>query len=118
MLLRQPKAEAFLICQDDVLYCEGLRDYLETHLWSAKNTGVVSIYCPSHYAPAKPEGFHIENRGWSSWGALAYVIPNKVVRKLLCEPIFLAHRVGGAAGGLKNIDSVVGAACKQLGLDV
>lgn len=117
LFMRDPQAEAYLICQDDVLYAEGLREYLERHLWPSENTGVVSVYCPSHYARDKPDGFHIENRGWSAWGALAYVIPNRVMRRLLAEPTFLAHRQGGKAAGLKNVDSVVGAACQRLGLD-
>ncbi len=40
------KADAYLICQDDVLFASGLRSYLEQTLWPQPQTGLVSVYCP------------------------------------------------------------------------
>jgi hypothetical protein len=71
LLLREPRAEAYLMCQDDVVLAAGLREYLERRLWPAAKAGVVSVYCPSHYSPGEQAGFHVEDRGWDSWGALA-----------------------------------------------
>ncbi len=113
MVLQQPQAEAFFICQDDVLFSAGLRDYLEQHLWSAAETGVVSVYCPSHYSNGKQDGFYIEDRGWDSWGALTYIFPNRSARHLLSDPMVLNHRDSGPANGLRNVDSVVGAWCQR-----
>ena len=113
LVMREPRAEAYLLCQDDVLFAGGLRGYLEEHLWPAPRVGVVSVYCPSHYAVGQEQGFHVEDRGWLSWGALAYVFPNSSARALLCDPQVVGHRDRGPAGGLRNIDSVIGRWCRD-----
>ncbi len=113
MVLRNPKTDAYFLCQDDVFFSKGLRNYLEQHLWPAAEVGVVSIYCPSHYLKEDINGFHIENRGWNSWGALAYIFPNRSARQLLSDPLVLNHRGFGTAEGLRNIDSVVGLWCQR-----
>lgn len=113
LVMRQPRAEAYLLCQDDVLLADGLRAYLERTLWPAPRLGVVSVYCPSHYAIGRPVGYHIEDRGWNSWGALAYVFPNPSARALLADPLVVNHRHHGPADGLRNIDSVVGRWCRR-----
>lgn len=113
LVLRHPRAEAFMICQDDVLFSKNLRDYLERNLWPAEHVGVVSIYCPSHYQQTKKAGFLREDRGWSSWGALAYVFSNPSARAILSDPMVLNHRDFGPADGLHNIDSVVGYWCER-----
>jgi hypothetical protein len=113
LVLRTPRAEAFMICQDDVLFSKNLRDYLELNLWPADQVGVVSIYCPSHYQQTTNSGFIREDRGWSSWGALAYVFSNPSARSILSDPLVLNHRDFGPAEGLHNIDSVVGYWCER-----
>lgn len=113
LFLRQPRAEAFLICQDDILLSRGLRRYLEHRLWPSETVGVVSLYRPSCYPEGDAGTFTDENRGWSSWGALAYVFSNPGVRQLLADPILLNHRHHGPGGGLRNIDSIVGAWCER-----
>ena len=113
MMLRNPKAEAYLICQDDVLFAQNSRDYLERHLWPAAEIGVVSIYCPSHYQQNQTPGFVREDRGWSSWGALAYIFSNPSARLLLSDVAVLSHRGFGPADGMKQIDAVVGLWCER-----
>ena len=115
LVLREPRAGAYLICQDDVLFSKGLRDYLERTLWPAPDVGVVSVYCPSHYGGDKPAGYHIEDRGWDSWGALAYVFPNPSARALLSDPLVVNHRHHGPGDGVRNIDSVAGGWCQRTG---
>ncbi|HCS55012.1 MAG TPA: hypothetical protein DIW81_26070, partial [Planctomycetaceae bacterium] len=106
MVMRDPRAEAYLLCQDDVLYSKGARNYLEQVLWPSDKTGVVSLYCPSHdQRPEDANGFKATTNGWNSWGALAYIFPNRALRKLLSEPRVLHHRSCGPRQGLKNIDS-------------
>jgi hypothetical protein len=114
--MRQPRAEAYLLCQDDVLLSPGLRADLERRLWPAADVGVVSLYCPSHHAHAGPPGFRREDRGWDSWGALAYVFPNRSARRLLADAEVLDHRDLGPGHGLRNVDGVVGAFCRRQGL--
>ena len=115
LVMREPRADAYLMCQDDVLFSEGLRAYLEESLWPESEVGVVSVYCPSHYAVGREPGFHAEDRGWHSWGALAYVLPADSARALLCDVRVVEHRLNGPASGLRNIDSVVGRWCREAG---
>ncbi|HVA47660.1 MAG TPA: hypothetical protein VNH11_14920 [Pirellulales bacterium] len=112
LFLREPLADAYLMCQDDAIFAEGARDYLEQDLWPAADVGVVSIYTPTHWSRGAPRGFHVETHGWASWGALAYVFPNKSLRALLAHPLLIEHRRLGPGDGLRNIDSVVGAWCQ------
>lgn len=116
LYLRDPLADAYLICQDDALFATGSRDLLEQTLWPAANVGAVSIYTPSHVSAGKTPGFHPEHRGWASWGALAYIFPNASLRELLAHPLFIDHRRHGPGEGLRNVDSVVGAWCELAGL--
>ncbi|QDU11419.1 hypothetical protein [Gimesia aquarii] len=113
MVLRDPKAEAYLLCQDDVLFSENTREYLEFKLWPAPEVGVVSIYCPSHYQQKITPEFIREDRGWRSWGALAYIFSNPSARSLLSDSAVLNHRDFGPADGLKHIDAVVGLWCER-----
>ena len=113
LVLRHPRAEAYLLCQDDVLFATDLRDYLEHTLWPAQQIGVVSIYCPSHYRQAAKPGFIREDQGWYSWGALAYIFSNPSARALLSDSMVLNHRDFGPSEGLRHIDSVVGYWCER-----
>ena len=115
LVLRDPRADAYLLCEDDVQFSKGLRKYLERTLWPAKDTGVVSLHTPSHFAVGKPRGWHAEDRGWGAWGAQAYVFPNRSARALLSDPAVLDHRGFGPDGGRIHADCVVGAWCRRSG---
>ena len=116
LAMRHPDADAWLLCQDDVLYIEGLRAYLESTLWPSPEAGVVSIYCPSHeHRPGPPEYRRI-NSAWNTWGALAYVFSCLGIRRFLSDATVLEHRFSGPADGKRNIDSVVGQFCHDSGL--
>ncbi|MCH8048436.1 MAG: hypothetical protein IID44_32475, partial [Planctomycetes bacterium] len=58
LVMRSPRAEAYFMVQDDVVFARGVRPFLERALWPAANCGAVSIYCPSNYAVDRPAGFH------------------------------------------------------------
>ena len=113
LVMRNPRADAYLLCQDDVLFSAKLRDYLELVLWPAPRVGVVSVYCPSHYGLDKAKGFHVEEHGWATWGALAYVFPNPSARAILSDSLLVNHRHHGPAAGMRNIESVVGGWCAR-----
>ena len=115
LVLRDPTADAYLLCEDDVQFSKGLRGYLERTLWPAKEVGVVSLHTPSHFAVDKPRGWHAEDRGWGAWGAQAYVFPNRSARALLSDPAVLDHRGFGPDGGRIHADCVVGAWCRRSG---
>ena len=108
LVLREPESDAYLMLQDDVLLTANVRGYLERTLWPRREVGLVSLYTPSHYSAGKTYGYHEQPCAWDSWGALAYVFPNPAARALLADPLLVDHRRHGPAGGLRNIDSVVG----------
>jgi hypothetical protein len=114
--LRQPNADAYLMCQDDVIFSRGLRRYLQQQLWPATRVGVVSIYCPSHYSRPDGFGFHLESHGKRTFGALAYVFSNVSLRAFLSHPIVINHCRRELEHGRAHIDSVVGEWCLQSGL--
>lgn len=116
MYLRQPRADAFLLCQDDVQFARGLRTFLEAELWPAEHVGVVSLYAGGDRFSRLADGFHRDESGWDALGALAYVFPNVALRTLLSHPLILSHRRRGPTNGEINIDSLVGEWCRTCGL--
>ena len=115
LVLRDPAADAYFLCQDDTTFSAGLRGYLERTLWPAATVGAVSVYTPSHSAADGPDGWRAEDRGWRCWGALGLIFPNASARALLADPAVLDHRGFGPRDGLRNVDSVVGAWCRRIG---
>ena len=116
LVMLLPNADAFAVVQDDIVCTTGLRDYLEKTLWPAPELGVVSAYCPSHYSRGEARGYFVENNGWDTWGALFYIFPNPSAKAILSDSLVTSHRWSGPAGGLRNIDSVVGNWCQQRSL--
>ncbi|HUF63380.1 MAG TPA: hypothetical protein VMN36_14990 [Verrucomicrobiales bacterium] len=115
LALLHPHADAYLICQDDAVFCRHLREYLETHLWPAERVGVVSLHTPRHHTGSSP-GFFPFDPGWGAWGAMAYLFPNASLRNLLSDPRVINHRHRGPGDGLRNVDSVVGDWCRRSGV--
>lgn len=113
LVMREPRAEAYLMVQDDVIFAQGVRAFLEFTLWPSFKTGAVSIYCPSDYAVASTPGFHREDRGWRTWTAQALVFPNPTARALVAAGQLVAHRYSGPHDGLRNIDCIVGKWCRE-----
>lgn len=111
LVMSAPDADAYFLCQDDVLFSRGLRAYLETHLWPERRLGVISVYCPSHYARNRPAGFYAEDHGRETWGALAYIFPNASARAFLADPQVVNHRLR-QPGGNHQVDSLVGQWCR------
>ena len=54
LYLRSPQADAYLIVQDDVVYAQGLREYLEKELWPAERLGIVALHTASHWGHRAP----------------------------------------------------------------
>ncbi|MBL8818583.1 MAG: hypothetical protein JNL58_21325 [Planctomyces sp.] len=113
LFMLNPKADAFLLCQDDVVFCADTRTYLERELWSHRQSHLVSLYCPATLNQFTESGFHELGSHSKLCGALALVIPNSVARAILCDSLFFHHRRNGAMNGLASIDSVVGTWCER-----
>lgn len=115
LVMREPHADAYLMCQDDVIFASGLRRYLEESLWPAEQLGVISLHTASHQDRGDVEGFYPTEHGWDAWGAQAYVFPNPGARAFLRNARVLNHRHRGPRDGKCNVDSVVGQWCQETG---
>ncbi len=82
--LSRESVDAVLLAQDDVLFCKGLRDFLDRELWPSPNTGVVSLYCPGHLTKESETGF-TRHQGMKTWGACALVFPVEVARAIVAH---------------------------------
>lgn len=78
-----PDAAGYLLSEDDVVYCRGLRDYLQATLWPADplHIGLVSPYTPEAYASG--QRWHIEDRGFYLAGSQSFLFPAVTARNLL-----------------------------------
>ncbi|HEV3025303.1 MAG TPA: hypothetical protein VGX76_22685 [Pirellulales bacterium] len=107
LVAREPRADAYFMVQDDVVFCRNLRPYLEAMLWPCARVGVVSPYCPAPYV-RRSTGWHEVTLGENLAGAVSYIFPNAAARLLLADARVVNHRQRGGADGLKYIDTVVG----------
>ena len=105
---RNPLADAYLMVQDDVVFCRNVRGYLESALWPSDRVAAISLYYP-HPDGAWENGLHFRELSCKDGlpGALAIIFPNLAARMLLSDPLVLIHRRRGSRG-LKLIDVVVG----------
>lgn len=81
-----PEAHAFLLVQDDVQVCRGLRDYLSKTLWPepVEKIAVCSAYtCGQNRAVNR--GWHNRTDGQHTVGALLWTIPPAAARRILSE---------------------------------
>lgn len=113
--LRDPTADAYLICQDDVVFAQNLRSYLETRLWPSERLGVVSLYCSQLYSRGDVVGFHQDYQPSERqyFGALAYVFPAAAARSLLRSSLAVNHRFRNPKNGTCLVDHVVSKWARQ-----
>lgn len=59
-----PQYDAYLLTEDDVIFCRNLPQYLAASLWPAETTGICSLYCPEPYRDGA--AFHVRRhaQGW------------------------------------------------------
>jgi len=74
--------DAIFICQDDVLFCNDLRQYLEKTIWPADNALICSPYTP-HCHQTNSTGWHEVAAGWHLVGALAWAMPARLAQAVL-----------------------------------
>ena len=74
LLEQSPRADLLLVCQDDIVLCRNLRQYLERTLWAGRRVALWSPYCPGPYRQPS-RGWHRQRRGWLLVGALCWVLP-------------------------------------------
>ncbi|MBI3865254.1 MAG: hypothetical protein HY290_25550 [Planctomycetia bacterium] len=118
MYLRSPRAEAYMLVQDDVVFFRhpALRSYLESILWPGDVPGLVSMFCSSAYTQA--------NAGWHKldealiWGGQAIIFSRDAVVAFLSDPQVVDHRASPGNQGLANIDWLIGVWASRRGLPV
>jgi hypothetical protein len=115
LYLRAPQADAYLMVQDDVVFCRGVRELLEKLLWPSQRVGVVSVYSAQGSGVHRP-GFYREQPVGGFLGALTYIFPPAGVRSLLRDPAALAHHLRPGATGTWGIDVVVGEWSRRRGM--
>lgn len=99
LIERCPNAHAYMMLQDDAIFCRGLRTYLERTLWPAANAALCSPYCPTPYRRRR-RGWHEENRGWNLVGAVCWVLPPGSARAVVGElgRVEARHRIDARIG--------------------
>jgi hypothetical protein len=113
-LLEQTTAPYLLVCEDDLELCPAAAPVLldALPLVADDRFGLASLFSPLHNleTTARRRGWQVHNRGWGSWGSLAYCFTRRSLARILGEPSLIAH------GGTKSTDGVVCRACDNLGL--
>ncbi len=104
--------DAILLCQDDVVLCRGIAEWLEGAMWPCETTGAVSLYCPSHYA--NHAGGPIAIRApdpQNTWGACALLFPRNVAEEIVKHPIITGWTSD------RGLDRCVGRVVAEMGLN-
>lgn len=109
LLFAEPDADAYLMVQDDAVFCDGVdvRAYLEEHvLWPGLSPSIVSLYCPAPYTK-EPDTWHALDEAWV-WGALAFVFPAEIARRMILDKSVHEHRWQNERNGKALIDMLIG----------
>jgi len=101
----RPGADAYFMLEDDVVFCRGLREYLERSLWpeSAERIALCSPYCPVPYR-SSASGWHLENRGMCLVSGLSWAMPPQAARAVLAD----LHSLPETSGPWRGSDYLVG----------
>ncbi|MGI9472622.1 MAG: hypothetical protein ACR2NZ_13865 [Rubripirellula sp.] len=100
-------ADAFLMVQDDAKWpvATCLREYVEACLWPTHGDCIVSLYTCADDSAAEL-GWRCLPRRWK-YGAVAFVMPRSVARRMTCDPWL--RRYGWTHGrGVAGVDAVIG----------
>ncbi len=85
---RDPRADAYFVVEDDVVFCPGLRRYLQRTLWPGpvEKIALCSPYCPKAYRQDKRGWSDAQsNRGFYLAGSQAWIFPPKAARTILAK---------------------------------
>jgi hypothetical protein len=84
LVAEAPLADAYLVSEDDAVFCRGLREYLDRTLWPADRATVAlcSLFTPEIYR-LRQRGWHVERRGLWLVSSVAWAIPPEAAREIL-----------------------------------
>ena len=78
-----PNVDAYFILQDDVVFCKGLREYMERILWpKSERIAFCSPYTPTPYRTSTV-GLNSFNAGENLCCAQSFIIPNETAKSIL-----------------------------------
>lgn len=85
LLVRFPDAEAILYVQDDVIFSNGVREFMERDLWPSQKTGFVSPYCPNEkgYRTDPPQCRHVKHMYLIS--GQTYCFPREIAERIVAD---------------------------------
>ena len=113
ILETHPEADAYFLMEDDIVFCRGLREYLDRWPADPATIALCSPFSTEQYM--RPTvGWHLENRGWCLSSANSWLMPQATLIRILAE--FGPMRQQPEA--LHNADCMVGLWAKEQGLDV
>ncbi len=115
LVARHPAADAFLMVQDDAIFCRDVAAYLST--WQPpSDCGVISLFTPA--CNNGGVGWHSCEVGYGMAGAQALLFPRDRAFDFLAHPWTVNHRRAAPTSqhfrgdGLHHIDGVVGEWCR------
>ena len=115
LVIRQPEADAYVMVQDDAVFCRSVRPYLERTLWPAERVGLVSVYRPALYA-AEKGGFAPVELAHPLAAALTHIFPPAAARQAVASGAAMAQRWRAYHEGQRRLDWLVGRLLRCLGL--
>lgn len=71
----------YMLIEDDVVFAKNVRQFLDCVLWP-ENTGVCSVYCPSHYETFERAGWN-NHAGLTTWGAVTMIFSNESLQSFI-----------------------------------
>lgn len=81
-------ADAYFTVQDDVVFCRGLREYLDRVLWPQLNCGFISPFCPSIYANGNKWHWIRKHVGKNFLMAQTLIFPRDSVIQIVNSTVF------------------------------
>lgn len=98
-----PKADAYFIVEDDVVFCRGLRQYLQLTLWPGpvERIALCSPYCPKAYRKKRQDWNDTQSRrGHYLAGSQAWIFPPQSARAILADvaPLKTIHNADWEIG--------------------
>ncbi len=86
LLKEVPDADAYLLAEDDVVFCLGLRSYLQRALWPEEPSKIAlcGVFTPEAYS-SDEVGWHQQNRGYYLVAAQAWIMPPAAARAALVD---------------------------------
>ncbi len=118
LLLRHPRADAYLLVQDDALFAdrEPLTSYLEAVLWPGRTSCLVSLYCIDADTAIEP-GWH-PSAGQVRSGPVALVFPRDLAKAFLGDRDVIEHRWHADEATATAIGGVISSWADRRGIPV